>query len=413
MMRPDRVLFPETGFTKKDALAYYKRAAKLLLPHLKNVPVSFKRYPGTIGGESFWEKDAPAFTPKWVETVAIPRRTGGTDIHYIVINDLRTLMWMVDVGAIEIHPFLHRAPHIDVATSVVFDLDPGTGATFADCCRVAMMLRDALLHVKLKSFAKVSGSKGLQVHVPLNSPRVTHDATETFARLVADELARAAPKLIVAKMSKQLRAKRVFIDWSQNADYKTTIAVYSLRAKRNAPYVSMPVTWDEVSRLNPLDFSPDDAVLRMRRDLFAPVLELKQKLPIQLTRATRPARPIAPARGDKRTQSGRRDFVIAKTEQAGDELWLEIDGRWHRWILRPDRERKRRLIAVPAGDFPVDTKLRRVKFEERGKYELIEGSDEQRRFDLWFSGSALNGEWILQKIVADDAHRSWSLTPVA
>src|SRR5205823_5977444 len=132
-----------------------------------------------------------------------------------------------------------------------------------------------------ESFAKVSGSKGLQVYVPLNTPGVTHDSTETFARLVAGELARASPESITAKMSKELRAGRVFIDWSQNADYKTTVTVYSLRAKRDEPFVSMPVTWKEVSRLEPLEFSPKDAVKRMRRDLFAPVLKLRQRLPIQ------------------------------------------------------------------------------------------------------------------------------------
>ena len=237
-MRPDRVLFPKTGFTKRDAIAYYKRAAKVVLPHLKNVPLSFKRYPDTIESEAFWEKSAPAFTPKWVKTVDVPRRAGGEDIHYIVVNDLRTLLWLVDVGTIELHSFLHRAPRIDVATSVVFDLDPGEGATFADCCRVAVMLRDTLHAVQLESFAKVSGSKGLQLYVPLNTAGVTHATTEMFARLVAEELARAAPQLVVAKMAKQLRRNRVFIDWSQNANYKTTIGVYSLRANRDEPYVS-------------------------------------------------------------------------------------------------------------------------------------------------------------------------------
>jgi len=366
-VRPDRVLFSATGFTKRDALAYYKRAASVLLPHLKNVPVSFKRYPDTVDAESFWEKDAPAFTPKWVKTFSVPRRAGGDDIHYILINDLRTLTWLVDVGMIEIHPFLHRVPRIDVATSVVFDLDPGAGATFSDCCRVAMMLRDALLSIGLKSFAKVSGSKGLQVYVPLNTPGVTHDATEIFARLVAEELARAAPRLIVAKMAKQLRKGKVFIDWSQNADYKTTVSVYSLRAKRDAPFVSMPVSWKEVERGDLLEFSPDAP---LTKDLFAPVLTMKQKLPL---RATQPPRRLADARRDRgRTQSGRREFEIS-----GRQLWLERD----HWILRES-----------------------IHFEERGIYELIEKS--AQRFDLWFSGRALRGEWILQEI-----GNEWSLTP--
>jgi bifunctional non-homologous end joining protein LigD len=276
-VRPDRVLYPATGFTKKQAIDYYKRAAKFLLPHLKNVPLSFKRYPDTVRGESFWEKDAPSFTPRWVKTIAVPRRAGESDIHYVVVNDVKTLTWLVDTGGIELHPFLHRAPKLDVATSVVFDLDPGTGASIDECCEVALLLRDALGKIGFESLAKVSGSKGLQVYVPLNT-NATHDTTEAFARLVSDELARAYPKLVVSKMAKQLRARRVFIDWSQNADYKTTVAVYSLRAKRESPFVSMPLTWTEVARHAPLEFTPDAALKRLARkgDLFAPVLRMKQ-----------------------------------------------------------------------------------------------------------------------------------------
>jgi len=405
-MRPDRVLFPKTGFTKKDALDYYRRAADVLLPHLKNVPLSFKRYPDTIDGESFWEKDAPAFTPKWVKTVSVPRRAGGDDIHYILANDLRTLLWLVDSGAIEFHLFLHRAPRIDVATSVVFDLDPGEGATFADCCRVAVILRDALLNIGLQSFPKVSGSKGLQVYVPLNAPGVTHDATQTFARLVAEELARAEPGLIVAKMAKELRTNRVFIDWSQNADYKTTVAVYSLRAKRDEPFVSMPVLWADVEKGNRLDFTPEQALRRMTRDLFAPVLKIKQQLPIKVPSPRASGERVAGGRvRGARTQSGRRQFLIAKP----DELWLESGGLWKRWSLHPDHKRKRSLIAQPTGELPLTAGTQDVA--ERGTYELIEGSEKRRSFDLYFNGHALAGEWILQKIDADDSHRSWSLTP--
>ena len=267
-----------TTFTKKEAVRYYRRAAKVLLPHLKNVPLSFRRYPDGIDGESFWEKDAPSFTPKWVKTVAVSRRgEGEPDIRYIVVNDVKTLTWLAGIGAIELHPFLHRAAKVDVATSVVFDLDPGAGADIEDCCEVALLLRDALAALKLKSFAKVSGSKGLQVYVPLNT-NATHAATEPFARFIADTLARAHPKRIVSKMAKQLRANRVFIDWSQNADYKTTVSVYSLRATL---HVSMPLAWSEVEKHKPLAFTPAAALRRIAKkgDLFAPMLGLKQTLP--------------------------------------------------------------------------------------------------------------------------------------
>jgi bifunctional non-homologous end joining protein LigD len=424
-MRPDRVLYPDSGFTKRDALSYYRRAAQWLLPHLKNVPVSFKRYPDTIGGESFWEKDAPSFTPKWVKTVDVPRRSG-PPIHYVVINDLKTLTWLVDAGAIEIHPFLHRAPKLDVATSVVFDLDPGEGASIDDCCDVALLLRDSLANVKLKSFAKSSGSKGLQVYVPLNAS-ATHDSTEAFAKLVAEEIARAVPKRVTAKMPKQYRARKVFIDWSQNADYKTTVAVYSLRAKSDPPFVSIPVTWNEVAKRKNLYLAPDAALRRLasKGDLFAPVLKLKQTLPI--TSAAKKRAPVAADDDEQgwiakpRSQSGRRLFLVVRTDQAGDELWLDMLGKFKRWILRPDREAESRLIAMPAGQFAIEEEYyrgvvpakwkRRVKIEDAGVYELIEGSYARRRFDLWFTGRALDGEWILEKISEDEAHRSWSLRP--
>lgn len=427
MRRPDRVLFPKSGFTKDDAIDYYERVAKWLLPHLKNVPVSLKRYPDTVRGESFWEKDSPSFTPDWIRTVAVPRRSGESNIHYIVIDDARTLTWVGDVGGIEIHPFLHRAPHIDRATAIVFDLDPGEGASMTKCCDVALVLRDALDALKLKSFAKVSGSKGLQVYVPLNGA-ASHAATEGFARFVAEELARRNAKLVTAKMAKQFRAKKIFIDWSQNADYKTTVSVYSLRAKRERPFVSMPVTWEEVEAADDLDFDPDVSIARLKKlgDLFAPVLRLKQTIPELTTRASTNAEPesdqitIRGVRLPKpRSQSGRRLFVVPKTEM-GNELWIDMRGKFKRWILRPDREGGRQLIAMPAGEFAIDPAYfrgevpaewrDRVSIADIGSYELIDGSYQRRRFDLWFTGNTLSGEWIMEKI-GDESHRSWMLKP--
>ena len=427
-MRPDRVLFPDSGFTKDDAIEYYRSVARFLLPHLKNRPVSFKRYPDTIRGESFWEKDAPSFTPDWVKTFAVPRRTGESAIRYIIINDVRTLTWVADVGGIEIHPFLHKVPRIEHATAMVFDLDPGEGATLADCCRVAVILREAL--GRLQSFAKVSGSKGLQVYVPLNR-NDTHAMTESFARLLADALARKHPKLIVSKMAKQLRARKVFIDWSQNADYKTTVSVYSLRAKSAQPLVSMPVTWEEVERAKDLSFGPDEAINRLGKmgDLFAPVLKLTQVLsPESRVPSLKPKHSSTrdPGHGTRglpkaRSQSGRRLFVLPKTEM-GNELWLDMRGRFKRWILRPDREGGPKLIAMPAGDFPIDPAYyngevpkewrKRVSIADIGSYEVVDGSYQRGRFNLYFTGKTLAGEWLLEK-AGDDSHRSWHLTPVA
>ena len=361
----DRVLYPATGFTIADAVAYYRAIAKVLLPHLKNRPVSFKRYIDTIDGESYWEKDAPGFTPDWVKRFPVPRREGGPPIEYIVINDTRTLLWIARVGGIEIHPFLHTIPNIDIATHVVFDLDPGEGAGTSECAKVALLLRDAL---KLECFAKVSGSKGIQVYVPPPNG-APHETTQAFARGIADELARQHPKLIVSEMAKTLRRGKVLIDWSQNASYKTNVAVYSLRATSEQPYVSMPVRWDELE----LRFTPEEALARVRKvgDLFAPALRGAGSLPAVRPPARRPAARRASGPPHARTQSGRRTFVIAN-----GELRLEMGV----------------VIAVDARD-------------ERGVYEIIEGSGERGRFDLWFSGRAFSGRWTMTKI----SEENWRL----
>lgn len=425
------MLFPEAGFSKEDAVAYYRAIAKVILPHLRNRPLSFRRYPSTVNGDSFWEKDAPSFTPAWVKRVKVPRRSGEAEIEYVVANDAKTLAWIASVGGIEIHPFLHRAPKIDQATDVVFDLDPGTGATILDCCRVAVILRDALEAMELEAFVKLSGSKGLQIYVPLSTPAAHHD-TEGFARALAEELARRHPKLIVARMAKTLRARKVFIDWSQNADFKTTVAVYSLRSKSAQPFVSMPVRWTDVERGRNLSFTPEQAVGLVRKagDLWAGKLTLRQKLPGQRAQRAAVSRDPAGRAATPRdlvrlpkpgSQSGRRLFLLV-TGESGNELWLAMHGKFKRWILRPDREGQPRLIAMPAGDFPINEEYyrgevprqwrSRVSIEDSGAFEVIEGSYQQRRFLLFFSGSTLSGGWLLQKVADDPRRRSWALEPV-
>src|SRR5689334_23073309 len=338
------------NLTREIAREYYRRAAPFLLYHLKNVPVSFKRYPDALDGESFWEKDAPGFTPDWVRTFPVPRRDGASDIHYVMIDDERTLLWLVEVGGIEIHPFLHRAPNIDRATAIVFDLDPGDGATLADCCKVALLLRERLGNAHVK----VSGSKGMQVYVPTDQ---THAETEAIARAMAEELAREHPSMITAKMGKAFRAGKVFIDYSQNADYKTTVAVYSLRATGR---VSMPVTWQEVERGQGLSFTAETAIERLQTlgDLWPP-------LTTNVGRASaRPGRPEGRAEArptllpSPRSQSGRRLFV-----KTTDELWLEMGGRFR--CFGDGRERD------------IDPKFYRGEVPNgwrAGAYELIHGS---------------------------------------
>ncbi len=282
----DKVLFPVTKFTKAQLIDYYVRVSRWLLPHLHDRPVTLKRYPDGVTGEFFYEKNAPRFTPAWVKTFPVPRRAGGQPIRYVLINDLETLVWAANLATIEFHPFLHRAPRLDRPTSVVFDLDPGPGADVLTCARVAFLLRDALEKFGLQSFAKVSGSKGIQVYAPLNSA-ATYDATRPFAKALAQALEREHTDMVVSEMAKHLRAGKVFIDWSQNSDFKTTVGVYSLRAKRQTPFASMPVSWDELrAALDAKDaralcYQPDAAIERLEKigDLFAPVLKLKQRLP--------------------------------------------------------------------------------------------------------------------------------------
>lgn len=283
-----KVLYPETGFTKAHVIDYYVRASDYLLPHLKNRPVTMKRYPDGVRGGHFYEKDAPRYTPDWVRTFPVPRRAGGTDIRYILINDLPSLVWCANLANLEIHPFLHRVPRIDTPDAVVFDLDPGEGMGVLDCARVAFLLKDVLERLGLRSFPKVSGSKGMQIYVPLNR-RERYDATGPFARGLAKMLSSEHPDLVVAEMAKALRKRKVFIDWSQNSDFKTTVGVYSLRAKQAQPYVSMPVTWEELRHAAgkggeaSLYFTPGAAIERLEKtgDLFAEVLTLKQKLPVR------------------------------------------------------------------------------------------------------------------------------------
>jgi bifunctional non-homologous end joining protein LigD len=284
---PNKVFYNGGRFTKLDVVNYYLKVAPFLLPHFRNRPVTLKRYPNGVHGEVFYEKDAPQYTPKWVKTFPVPRREGGPDINYIVINDRATLAWVTNLAALELHPFLHRVPHLERPTHVVFDLDPGEGAGLGECIEVVFLLRDVLTKLRLKSFPKVSGSKGLQLYVPLNTP-TSYDATQLFAKTIAELLEREHPKLVVADMAKNLRREKVFIDWSQNADHKTTVGVYSLRAKRDRPFVSMPVKWSELkrSRVEALYFEAGAALSRLRKlgDLFAPLLKLKQTLPPQFVR---------------------------------------------------------------------------------------------------------------------------------
>jgi bifunctional non-homologous end joining protein LigD len=278
----DKVLYVEAGFTKGQVIDYYTRIAPALLPHLRKRPLTLKRYPNGVDAQFFYEKNCPKHRPEWVETIPVWSARNKADVNYCLANDLATLVWVANLASLELHTSLSWAPEIQQPSMVVFDLDPGPPATAVECGRVALWLREVLDDLGLVAFPKTSGSKGLQLYVPLNTP-VTYNETKPFAHALARLLEQRHPKDVLSVMKKELRTGKVFIDWSQNDDSKTTVCVYSLRA-RPRPTVSAPVAWDEVDRMaagDPLSFEADDVLKRVERDgdLFAPVVELKQTLP--------------------------------------------------------------------------------------------------------------------------------------
>jgi bifunctional non-homologous end joining protein LigD len=439
----EKVLYPETRFTKAQVIEYYIRVSEYLLPHFHNRPVTLKRYPSGIHGQFFYKKDEPSFAPDWIETFPVPRRAGGPDICYILINDLSTLVWCANAASLELHPFLHCVPALDQPTSVVFDLDPGEGADLLTCAEIAFLLKDVLAGLGLESWPKVSGSKGLQVYVPLNSG-AKYAVTQPFARALAELLAKKHADLVVAEMAKVKRANKVFIDWSQNADFKTTVGVYSLRAKRDRPFVSLPVSWDElataVKRRNTdaLFFEPDAAAERLSKvgDLFAPVLTRKQLLPKPIqasavrqntlrergksyvhdyerkrvfSKTAEPSRRIPRASA----QGSRKRFVIQKhaASHLHYDFRLEMHNVLKSWAVPkglPYALEERRLAmatedhpieyldfegTIPQGQYGGGT----VMIWDIGTYELIEGNYYKGDLQLFLKGKKLKGEWRLLK----------------
>ena len=281
----DKVLYPKVGFTKGQVIDYYIRIAPVLLPHLRDRPLTMKRYPNGVDAEFFYEKNCPSHRPSWVKTAKVWSEGNQRIMDYCLAQDLPTLVWAANLADLELHTSLSRKQDVARPTMMVFDLDPGPPANIVKCCQVGLWLRDLLVEMKLKSWAKTSGSKGLQVYVPLNTT-VTYDDTKGLSRALAEHLERAHVDLVVSKMLKSLRTGKVLVDWSQNDEHKTTVCVYSLRAKEE-PTVSTPVTWDEVAnclkkkKADLLKFRSDKTLERVKKigDLFESVEKLKQKLP--------------------------------------------------------------------------------------------------------------------------------------
>jgi bifunctional non-homologous end joining protein LigD len=437
-------MYPETGFTKGQVIDYYTRVAPYLLPHLKDRPITLKRFPDGVAGEHFYEKDAPSFTPAWLNTFPIPRSGGNSMINYILVNDLPTLVWSANMANLELHPFLSKVPDIDVPTMVVFDLDPGEEADILDSCKAAFLVKEILDRLKLQCLAKLSGSKGIHLHVPLNT-KVTYEMTQAFAQSIAQYLEREHPESIVSDMAKIKRKKKVFIDWSQNSRHKSTVAVYSLRAKRQRPFVAMPVSWKELNQAlkkgnaSALFVEPEAALKQLKKsgDLFAPALSLKQKLPkpflelhsdpavdngsggaiaLETYRKKRnftktPEPPPSIPRPSR--QGSRRLFVIQKhaASHLHYDFRLEMGGTLKSWAVPkgPPYEAGERRLAMATEDHPMEY----ANFEgtipkgeygggtvmvwDTGTYELMDGDYWKGKLHLFLTGKKLSGEWVLVK----------------
>ena len=283
--RLDKVFYPDVGFTKGDVIDYYRAVAPALLPHIKARAVTLKRYPDGVAGSFFYEKRCPPYAPEWIKTVTMRRKRDNKDIAYCRIDNQAALVWTANLANLELHTSLAKATDVTRPTSLVFDLDPGPPADVTTCAEVALLIRSMLDDLGLQSLVKTSGSKGLQLYAPLNT-KVSYDQTGRFAHAVALALEQRHPDLIVSRMKKELRGGKVLIDWSQNDDHKTTVAVYSLRA-RERPTASTPVTWDEIEgaaskgRAAALTFEAGEVLARVEQhgDLFEPALKLRQKLP--------------------------------------------------------------------------------------------------------------------------------------
>jgi bifunctional non-homologous end joining protein LigD len=449
----EKVMYPENRFTKANVIDYYIKAAKYILPHLKNRPLTLKRYPNGVAAEHFYEKDAPSHTPDWVKLAVVPRKGREGDIHYVMINDVASLVWAANLASLEMHVFLARAPKIQQPTFIVFDLDPGEPANVLDCAQVSLWIRDLLEKLGLKSFVKSSGSKGLQLYIPLNTA-TTYEKTQPFARAIAELLEKEHPDRVESQMAKALREGKVFIDWSQNSEFKTTVCVYSLRAKRERPFVSMPFTWEEVERAckrNDAGFfllEPAAALERLEEkgDLFEPVLKLKQKLPKQFEKVIASAPASTGANGNGKAESrlrglgdhsikayeAKRDFQqtkepapakVAKTDgkqrlfviqkhrasHLHYDFRLEMDGVLKSWAVPkgPPYVRAEKRLAMWVEDHPLSY----ARFEgiiapgnygagtvmvwDIGTYEVMDGSFYQGKLHLMLHGKKLQGEWIL------------------
>lgn len=444
----DKVYYPKPGFTKGEMLAYYIKIAPVLLPHLKGRPLTMKRYPNGVAAPFFYEKQCPKPTPPFVETTRVARHHHPGSIRFCLVNNLPTLVWAANLGDLELHTFLSKAPHVHKPTEVVFDLDPGAPADAVQCAQVALWLREMFGNLGLECFIKSSGSKGMQLYVPLNTA-TTYAETTPFAKAVAQTLKQAHPDLVVSDMKKELRRGKVLVDWSQNSETKTTVCVYSLRA-RDEPFVSTPLEWSEVENcLKKKDaslvfFKADEVLKRVEKkgDLFSPVLKLKQNLKKALKNfasGTQKKRPRLKGTGDgsiaaynakrdftrtaepsgKAKKGGKKPLFVIQKHDASHlhyDFRLELDGVLKSWAVPkgPQTDLETKRLAMMVEDHPYDY----ARFEgtiPKGNYgagtvmvwdigtwenlgpEPHEGLG-KGKLHFKLNGKKLKGEWALVKM---------------
>jgi bifunctional non-homologous end joining protein LigD len=449
-----KIYYPKVKFTKGDVLDYYIKIAPYVLPHLKGRPLTMKRYPNGVDAPFFYEKQCPRPRPDFVKTAKVARHHEAGAIDYCLVNNLPTLAWAANLGDLELHVFLSRAPRVERPTQIVFDLDPGAPADAVQCAQVALWLKEMFDRLGLQIFVKSSGSKGMQVYVPLNTP-TTYAETSPFAKAVAQTLERVHPELVVSDMKKALRKGKVLVDWSQNSETKTTVCVYSLRAKER-PFVSMPLEWAEVERCvkkrdaSLVFFEAKEALKRVEKkgDLFAPVLTLKQSLKKALAtfraNGADDAPPAKPARlkgrgdGSIKTYNAKRDFTRtaepagkrARGKKSGPlfviqkhdashlhyDFRLEVDGVLKSWAVPKgpptDLETKRLAMMVedhpydyarfegiiPAGNYGAGT----VMVWDIGTWENLgpepRAGLKSGKLHFRLDGKKLKGEWALVKM---------------
>jgi bifunctional non-homologous end joining protein LigD len=445
----DKVYYPKTGFKKGEVIAYYMKIAPVLLPHLKGRPLTMKRYPNGVEGFFFYEKQCPSPRPDFVKTFRVARHHEAGSVEYGLVDNLPTLVWAANLGDLEMHTFLSRVPNIQKPTQIVFDLDPGPPADAVQCAQVALWLKEMFDNLGLEIFVKSSGSKGMQVYLPLNTP-VTYQETSPFAKAVAQTLEKVHPELVVSDMKKKLRRGKVLVDWSQNSETKTTVSVYSLRAKER-PFVSMPLEWAEVEKCarekdaSLVFFEAEEALRRVEKkgDLFAPVLKLKQSLKKALAMfgsSETPKKKRLKGTGDgsisaynakrdftqteepagKSAAKKRKELLFVIQKHAASHLHydfrLELDGVLKSWAVpkgpQPDLETKRLAMIVedhpynyarfegriPTGNYGAGT----VMVWDIGTWENLgpEPHEGLKSGKLHFRlhGKKLKGEWALVKM---------------